>query len=231
MSPEAAPGHHHDSGASAGLTRIGLTGGIGSGKSTVAAVLAEAGAVIVDTDAIARALTAPGGAALPALAQVFGPRILDAHGALDRAHMRELAFSDPTAKRRLEQVLHPLIGEQAQAQAQAAGSRAVVFDVPLLAESGHWRARVQRVLVVDCEEATQVERVMARNGWEREVVLRVIAQQSSRVRRRAIADAVIFNEGLTRDALRLQVLALWAHWQGGDAGGVRAEPARLAVEQ
>jgi dephospho-CoA kinase len=206
LAPQPGPGRRP-------LSRIGLTGGIGSGKSTVAALLAEAGAVIVDTDAIARALTAPGGAALPRLAQVFGPRILDAHGALDRAHMRDLAFSDPTARQRLEQVLHPLIGEEARAQADAAGGHPVVFDVPLLAESGHWRARVQRVLVVDCEEATQVQRVMARSGWEREVVLRVMAQQSTRVRRRVIADAVIFNEGLTREALREQVQALWAYWQ------------------
>ncbi|MEN9420348.1 MAG: dephospho-CoA kinase [Pseudomonadota bacterium] len=216
MSPGPHPEPHAGSDPDAGLgrlSRIGLTGGIGSGKSTVAAVLAEAGAAIVDTDAIARALTAPGGAALPRLAQVFGARILDADGALDRAHMRELAFSDPTARQRLEQVLHPLIGEEAQAQAHAAGTRPVVFDVPLLAESGHWRTRVQRVLVVDCEEATQVQRVMARSGWDREVVLRVIAQQSTRTRRRAIADAVIFNEGLTREALRAQVQALWAHWQ------------------
>ena len=214
--PRAAPAPERDTHLTPSpgpLSRIGLTGGIGSGKSTVAGLLAEAGAVIVDTDAIARALTAAGGAALPRLAQVFGPRILDAHGALDRAHMRELAFSDPTAKQRLEQVLHPLIGEEARAQADAAGDRPVVFDVPLLAESGHWRARVQRVLVVDCEEATQVQRVMARSGWEREVVLRVMAQQSTRARRRAIADAVIFNEGLTRDALREQVQALWTHWQ------------------
>lgn len=194
------------------LTRIGLTGGIGSGKSTVAAWFAQAGAVIVDTDAIARALTAPGGAALPALADVFGASILDAQGALDRERMRALAFSDPQARVRLEGVLHPMIGQEARAQADRAGERPVVFDVPLLAESAHWRARVQRVVVVDCEESTQVARVMARSGWSREAVERVIAQQASRARRRAIADAVIFNEGLSRDALGEQVLALWMRW-------------------
>jgi|LakMenEpi03Aug12_release.lakeMendotaPanAssembly.Ray.scaffolds.fasta_scaffold202689_2 dephospho-CoA kinase len=210
------------------LTRIGLTGGIGSGKSTVAGVLAQSGAVIVDTDAIARALTAPGGAALPALAEAFGASILDAQGALDRERMRGLVFSDPQARVRLERVLHPMIGQEAQAQAARAGDRAVVYDVPLLAESTHWRARVQRIVVVDCEESTQVARVMARSGWSHETVGRVIAQQASRARRRAIADAVIFNEGLTQDALREQVLALWAHWQRTLGAGIPASaPAGL----
>jgi dephospho-CoA kinase len=209
------------------LARIGLTGGIGSGKSTVAAAWAEAGAVVVDTDAIARALTASGGAALPRLAEVFGPTIIDAHGALDRERMRALAFSDPLARTRLEQVLHPMIGQEAQAQAARAGERTVVFDVPLLAESAHWRARVQRIVVVDCEEPTQVARVMARNGWSRDAVARVIAQQATRARRRAIADAVIYNEGLTLEALRAQVRALWAHWQqpGGAGAPDPAPPA------
>lgn len=214
-----------------GLRRIGLTGGIGSGKSTVAAVFAEAGALIVDTDAIARALTAPGGAALPRLAEVFGASILDASGALDRERMRGLAFSDPLARSRLEQVLHPLIGLEAQAQAARAGERSVVFDVPLLAESAHWRARVQRIVVVDCEESTQVARVMARSGWSRDAVLRVIAQQASRVRRRAIADAVIFNEGLAREALREQALALWGCWQQTAAAGNFPSDRHRAVEQ
>lgn len=213
------------------LTRIGLTGGIGSGKSTVAALLAEFGAVIVDTDAIARALTAPGGAALPRLAEVFGPTILDAHGALDRERMRALAFADPQARRQLEQVLHPMIGQEAQAQAARAGERSVVFDVPLLAESVHWRARVQRILVVDCEESTQVERVMARSGWSRDAVTRVIAQQASRARRRAIADAVIFNEGLTREALREEVRALWTLWQQPAETGFPGSGGGRAVEQ
>jgi dephospho-CoA kinase len=213
------------------LSRIGLTGGIGSGKSTVAGVFAEAGAVIVDTDAIARALTAPGGAALPRLAEVFGASILDASGALDRERMRALAFSDPQARSRLEQVLHPLIGLQAQEQAARAGERTVVFDVPLLAESAHWRARVQRIVVVDCEESTQVARVMARSGWSRDAVSRVIAQQASRVQRRAIADAVVCNEGLTRLALREQVLALWERWQQPAAEGFPPSDTHRAVEQ
>jgi dephospho-CoA kinase len=193
---------------------IGLTGGIGSGKSTIAALLAECGAVVVDTDAIARALTAPGGAALPALAQAFGPGVLGPDGALDRARMRTLAFGDPAAKARLEAVLHPLIGAEADAQAAAAGTGPVVFDVPLLAESGdRWRRRVHRVLVVDCTEALQVERVMHRSGWDAAAVERVIAQQAPRARRRAIADAVIHNGvDITLEGLRSEVRALWAHW-------------------
>jgi dephospho-CoA kinase len=195
---------------------IGLTGGIGSGKSTVAQTLVELGAALVDTDAIARRLTAPRGAALPAIAQAFGPELVSDQGGLDRDRMRALAFSDPSARRRLEAILHPLIGDTARAEATGAaqaGAAAVVFDVPLLAESAHWRGRVDRVLVVDCEEATQISRVMARNGWAEETVLRVIAQQASRPLRRSIADAVIFNDSLSRQALRDEVLSLWRHWR------------------
>jgi dephospho-CoA kinase len=194
------------------MRRIGLTGGIGSGKSTVARSLVEAGAVLVDTDAIARALTATGGAALPALAAEFGAAIIAGDGGLDRDRMRTLAFADPLAKSRLEGVLHPLIGAEAQRQAQAAGARPVVFDVPLLAESRHWRRRVERVLVVDCRETTQVARVVQRSGWSEDAVRRVITQQAPRAARRAIADAVIFNDGLTADELAAEVRALWALW-------------------
>lgn len=194
------------------IRRIGLTGGIGSGKSTVAQALVAAGAQLVDTDAIARALTAPGGAALPALAQAFGPDILAADGALDRERMRAIAFGDAASKRRLEAVLHPLIGARAQTEAGAAGERCVVFDVPLLTESRHWRERVDRVLVVDCDEALQVQRVMQRSGWSEDAVRRVIAQQAPRSTRRAIADAVIANQGLTLDELQSQVRTLAARW-------------------
>nr|WP_207185883.1 dephospho-CoA kinase [Rubrivivax gelatinosus] len=195
-----------------GPRRFGLTGGIGSGKSTVAALLAALGAVVVDTDAIARELTAPGGAALPALAAAFGPDIVGADGALDRDRMRALAFADPGAKRRLEAVLHPMIGAEALRRAEAAGAQPVVFDVPLLAESGHWRARCQRILVVDCLEQTQVERVTRRSGWSEDVVRRVIAQQAPRAQRRRIADAVVFNDGKSLGDLEHEVRALWALW-------------------
>jgi dephospho-CoA kinase len=192
--------------------RLGLTGGIGSGKSTVASMLVECGAVLVDTDAIARSLTASGGAALPALAGEFGPQIIRSDGALDRDRMRSLAFSDPVAKAGLEAILHPMIGAQAQAQAAAAGPRPVVFDVPLLAESTHWRARVERVLVVDCSETTQIDRVARRSGWDEAAARRVIAQQATRAQRRAVADAVIFNDGLSLDQLAAEVRSLWPRW-------------------
>ncbi len=193
--------------------RIGLTGGIGSGKSTVARRLVERGAVLVDTDAIARALTAPGGAALPAIAQAFGAQAIGADGAMDRDAMRACVFADPAARQRLEAILHPLIGRETEAQAAAAGGATVVFDVPLLVESGRWRERVDRVLVIDCSEDTQVQRVMARNGWPEDAVRRVIAQQARREQRRAVADAVIVNEGLSLDALHAEVDRVWDAWQ------------------
>jgi dephospho-CoA kinase len=192
--------------------RIGLTGGIGSGKSTVAATLVARGAALVDTDAIARSLTAAGGQALPALAQIFGPDVVGADGALDRDRVRALVFADPAARLRLEDVLHPMIGEVATRQAAAAHGRPVVFDVPLLAESRRWRGSVDRVLVVDCDEDTQVRRVVRRSGWDDATVRRVIGQQASRAARRAVADAIIHNEGLSLDDLREQVGALWDHW-------------------
>ena len=194
--------------------KIGLTGGIGSGKSTVARMLVERGAHLVDTDAIARELTLAGGAAMPALAAEFGPAIVAADGALDRDAMRRLAFTDSTSRLRLQAVLHPLIGAQAQAQAAAAppGST-VVFDVPLLTESRHWRSRVDKVLVVDCTEATQISRVAQRPGWDAAMAQRVMDQQASRSARRAVADAVIYNDGgLTLQGLADEVAALGLNW-------------------
>ena len=200
--------------ASGRVRRIGLTGGIGSGKSTVAQMLVAFGAVLVDSDAIARELTLPGGAAIPALREAFGAECLDAQGALDRERMRALAFADPGVRRRLEALLHPMIGAETARRANAAGDAPLVFDVPLLAESLHWRARVERILVVDCRVATQVERVLRRPGWSREAAERVVAQQASREARRAIADAVLFNEGIALPALEAQVRALWERWAG-----------------
>jgi dephospho-CoA kinase len=202
--------------APAGLApmRIGLTGGIGSGKSTVAAALARRGALIIDTDQIARQLTAPHGAALTAIAAEFGAGMIEASGALDRARMRTEVFSAPAARLRLEAILHPLIGQTAMTQAAAASPRQpVVFDVPLLTESAHWRQRVDRVLIVDCDEALQVRRVTQRSGWTEVEVLRVIAQQASRTARRAIADAVLVNhDGLDLADLDDAVGRLWSHW-------------------
>jgi len=199
------------------IPTIGLTGGIGSGKSTVARLLVECGGWLVDTDAIAREVTLPGGAAIPALARQFGPSMIDANGALDRDRMRTLVFADPAAKARLESIVHPLIGLEAMRRAGEADGRPVIFDVPLLAESRHWRERVARVLVVDCGETTQVARVMQRSGWTEDAVRRVIAQQAPRALRRSIADAVIHNDGLSPEALREEVRRLWALWNNDPA--------------
>lgn len=193
--------------------RIGLTGGIGSGKSVVANLLAQHGACIIDTDAIARELTLPGGGAIEAIRQEFGADFIDAAGALDRVRMRELAFSDPGARRRLEAILHPRIGIETQRQAAASSAAVIVFDVPLLVESGvRWRRQVHKVLVVDCLEETQVERVMARSGWPRATVEAVLAQQATRAARRACADAVLFNDAIPAVELAAEVGSLWQRW-------------------
>ncbi|MDP3604301.1 MAG: dephospho-CoA kinase [Polaromonas sp.] len=187
--------------------RVGLTGGIGSGKSTVAGMLAECGAAIIDADAISRLTTAPGGAAIPLISRNFGAELVTDQGALDRDRMRALVFSDPEAKRRLEAIIHPLVGAETArqaAQAEAAGRRCIVFDVPLLVESGRWRRQVDQVLVVDCSEETQISRVMARNGWGREQVAQVMAGQASRSQRLAATDVCIANDG----AASLAALAL-----------------------
>ena len=177
--------------------RIGLTGGIGSGKSTVAQILADCGAVIVDADAISRQLTAAGGDAISAIGQIFGAAFITPEGALDRDAMRQQVFSDPAAKRRLEAIVHPLVTAETARQASAAesnGARCLVFDVPLLVESGRWRQQLHQVLVVDCTEELQISRVMARNGWAREAVQKVMDAQASRAQRLAAADICIYNE-------------------------------------
>ena len=197
--------------------RIGLTGGIGSGKSTVARLLAGHGAAIFDTDTIAREVSQPGGSAIPALRAAFGAAFIDPSGALDRPAMRALAFSDPAAKRRLEAILHPLIGAEVEGRAAASAAATQVFDVPLLVESGRWRARVDRVLVVDCRSETQVTRVMARSDWTEGAVRAVLAQQASREARRASADAVLYNDAIDLAELARQVALLWGHWQRGSA--------------
>lgn len=195
------------------VCRIGLTGGIGSGKSTVAAIWVSLGAQLIDTDGIAREITAREGAALPALMAEFGADIFGADGAMDRAHMRDKAFSDPAIRRRLEAVLHPIIGRLAQERAQSSSAPVVVFDVPLLGESSVWRERCDRILVVDCPETTQIERVVRRSGWSSTQVEQVIAQQSPRASRRALADAVVHNDdGCTPAQLSQEVRVLWRLW-------------------
>ncbi len=177
----------------------------------MAALLAKLGAAIIDADAIARLLTAPGGLAMPAIAQQFGTDFVTAEGALDRDRMRTLAFTDPSAKRRLEAIIHPLVTAETARQgraAQDAGYPCLVFDVPLLVESARWRQRVDHVLVVDCLEETQIARVMARNGLTRAAVEAIIAAQSRRLRRLQAADSVIFNDVLSHQALSAEVAAL-----------------------
>ena len=194
--------------------RIGLTGGIGSGKSTVAGFLARRGAAIIDADAISRSLTAPGGRAMGAIARNFGDDMLSPNGAMDRQAMRQRIFLDPEAKRQLELIIHPLVSQITAEQAQAAvqsGQHVLVFDVPLLVESGErWRKQVDQVIVVDCDTETQTQRVMARSGLPMEEVERIMAQQASRSQRLACADTVLFNQGLSFDDLDAQVALLAA---------------------
>jgi dephospho-CoA kinase len=192
--------------------RFGLTGGIGSGKSTVGAMLASIGATLIDTDLIARRLTLAGGAAVPAIRAAFGAEAIAADGSLDRPRMRLAAFADPGARSRLEAILHPLIGAEAERQAKAASADApaLVFDVPLLIESGRWRSRVDAVWVVDCDEALQIARVAARPGWSEDAARAVIAQQATRSERRAGADAVIHNVGISLVDLADEVHRLWS---------------------
>lgn len=201
--------------------KIALTGGIGSGKSTVAGLWVACGAELFDADAVSRELTAAGGAAMPALVQFFGEACRTPEGALDRAWMRERAFQDPAARRRLEGVLHPMIAQRARlAQASTPAGLPLVLDIPLLAAGSAWRQLADRVLVVDCSAATQIERVRARSGLAAEEVQRIIDSQIDRPARRALADAVIFNDGLTVADLKAQVQALWGHWM---AQGIEAQ--------
>ena len=183
---------------------VGLTGGIGCGKSTVADLFAARGAGIVDTDVLAHQLTVPGGAAMPALVQEFGAGFATPEGALDRTRMRNLVFADPGARARLEGILHPMIRTATLDAALAVAGAYVIFVVPLLIESGTWRSRVQRVLAIDCLEATQIARVMARNGLPEAQVRAIMAAQASRAERLAAADDVIDNDG-GQDALAPQV--------------------------
>ena len=189
--------------------RVGLTGGIGSGKSTVLQMLSQLGAAVVDADAISRATTAAGGAAIAAIARHFGAGFITPEGALDRARMREHAYADPHARKQLEEIIHPLVGQESARQVQAALDARVpciVFDIPLLVESGRWRTQVDRVLVVDCSPQTQVDRVVARSGLEPQAVRAIMAAQAPRALRLAAADIVICNEGLSLDQLRDNVV-------------------------
>ena len=173
---------------------VGLTGGIGCGKSTVADLFAALGASVVDTDLIAHALTTSGGAAMPAIVAEFGAAYATPDGALDRAKMRALAFADAGARQRLEHILHPLIREATAAAAAATTGPYVIYVVPLLIESGSWRERVTRILAIDCPENVQISRVMARNGLQEAQVKAIMAAQVPRAARLAAADDVILND-------------------------------------
>ncbi len=192
----------------ANVFRLGLTGGIGSGKSTVARLFAQMGAAVIDVDVISHQLTETGGLAVDAIAKTFGAEVITPLGALDRAAMRQLVFSDPNAKQRLEAILHPLIEQVSTHQEQQALARGItflVFDVPLLVESAVWRLKVDHVLVVDCGVATQIERVMKRSAMTLSEVQAIIASQASRQERLAMADSVLVNEHLSLDELTRQV--------------------------
>lgn len=192
---------------------IGLTGGIGSGKSTVANLFAARGVPLIDTDVIAHQMTAPGGLAMPLIGSEFGSAFIAPDGSLDRARMRELVFADDTAKARLEAILHPLIRAETERQRHAAGGAYHIVVVPLLVESGNWASRVSRVLVVDCPVETQIARVMQRNGFSREQVLAIIAKQASREMRLAAADDVVLNDDIaTLETLGSQVDELHARY-------------------
>lgn len=193
------------------MLRVGLTGGIGSGKSTVAQLLLAHGAMLIDADAISRAVTAPGGAALAPIAAAFGSDFISAAGVLDRDHLRQATFSEPLLRQRLEAIVHPLVGAEVARQervAIAAGSLCLVFDIPLLVESGRWRQRVDLVLVIDCLPEVQISRVMARSGLERSAIERIIASQASRTQRLYCADIVVFNSSSSMPALQQDVATM-----------------------
>ena len=174
-------------------------------------MLAAQGATLLDADQIARAVTGPGGAAMAAIAQAFGAELVDANGALDRDRMRALVFAQPAARQQLEAIVHPLVAQLTQAQAQSAvqtGQRLLVFDIPLLVETGQRLPEMHAVLVVDCQEQTQIDRVMARNALPLATIENILAAQATRRARRAAADAVLYNDGLSLQDLQAQVAAL-----------------------
>jgi len=184
---------------------IGVAGGIGSGKSTVAGFLGTLGGSVIDADAASRSLTAPGGTAIPAIRAAFGSDAIDSLGGLDRAAMRTRVFSDPAARLRLEAALHPLIWQEIDRRrhaAQGEGAAFLVFDVPLLVEMPRWRPMLDTVVVVDCSPTTQHERVLARNGMDAGQTQRIMDAQASRAQRLTCADLVLLNEGISLAQLR-----------------------------
>jgi dephospho-CoA kinase len=195
-----------------GSFRLGLTGGIGSGKSTVAKFLCELGAAVIDADEISRSVTAPSGAAIAPIVSEFGIAYIDSAGALDRDKMRLLAYADASARKRLEAIVHPLVGleiERQSEEASSSGRQCTVFDIPLLVESPHWRQRVHKVLVVDCLPETQIERVKVRSGLTRAEIETIMASQAPRHVRLRAADLVIFNDQIDLAQLHGLVGQIW----------------------
>ena len=187
---------------------VGLTGGIGSGKTTVAHMLAGCGATIIDADAISRSLTEAGGAALIPIKQVFGEEVIGADGALNRGAMREIVFAQPANRTKLEAIIHPLVQMRMSAAIQNAPTDVVVLDIPLLVESPRWRKQIDLIVVVDCNVETQVSRVMQRNGWAASTIEAIIQSQATRGDRLKAADVVIFNEKSNLSILKNQVNSL-----------------------
>jgi dephospho-CoA kinase len=189
--------------------RLGLTGGIGSGKSTVASMFAALGAIVIDADAISRSLTEAHGAAMETIKLQFGDDMVSSDGSLNRNRMRDLVFTDVSAKKNLENIIHPLVKLEIQRQEQSiadSGYQLIVYDIPLLVESQNWRHRLAKVLVVDCLEQTQIRRVMLRNTLKQADVEKIIGNQASRKMRNNAADIVIFNDSITIEQLREQVM-------------------------
>ncbi|MFM2112523.1 MAG: hypothetical protein RLZZ271_1183 [Pseudomonadota bacterium] len=204
------------------VLHLGLTGGIGSGKSTVASDLGKLGAGVVDADAISRQTTAPHGFAIEAIREAFGSEFITPEGALDRPRMSSLCFSLPDMRQKLESIIHPIVQQELARQAsehEERGKRIIVWDIPLLVESAHWRPRLNRILVIDCSRATQIRRVLARSqalGQPRSEteIARIIDSQASREQRRTCADWVIFNEDLGIDALQAEVQQVYSQAMG-----------------
>jgi dephospho-CoA kinase len=192
---------------------LGLTGGIGSGKSTVAQMLVAHGCGLVDADAIAHTVTGSGGRAIAAIAQTFGNEMITPDGALNRVLMRQLVFGNEEARQALQVIIHPIVADDINSALAKSCQPVVVIDIPLLVESGHWRSKCDRVLVVDCSVPTQMQRVRNRNGWTTTTIESVIHSQAPRHVRVAAADAVLCNDHISLAELSSSVEA-FAHSLG-----------------